>query len=67
MTEHQPLPMRPTAHERDGRQDLSVAAETARTAHDLHASGYDEATVSHALAVDELTIELLLQKPGGPR
>ncbi|MFJ8982673.1 hypothetical protein [Streptomyces sp. NPDC102282] len=59
------LPMRPTAHERDGRDETaSVPAEMARTAHELHLDGYSDAEVSRALVADELTIELLM-KPGG--
>ncbi|MGW1765047.1 hypothetical protein ACWCQL_13350 [Streptomyces sp. NPDC002073] len=61
------LPMRPTAHERDGRSELSVPAGTARVSHELHASGYGEEEISRALAADELTIELLMQPPGGER
>ncbi|MFF0487256.1 hypothetical protein [Streptomyces sp. NPDC004435] len=62
------LPMRPTAHERDGRDEVaSVPAEMARTAHELHLDGYSDAEVSRALVADELTIELLMQKPGGAR
>lgn len=62
------LPMRPTAHERDGRDDAaSVAAEMARVGHELHRDGYSDAEVSRALVADELTIELLMQKPGGAR
>ncbi|MFF4647470.1 hypothetical protein [Streptomyces sp. NPDC001389] len=59
------LPMRPTAHERDGRNELSVPAEMARMAHELHLSGYGEAEIQQALVADELTIELLLHRPGG--
>ncbi|MEU6284980.1 hypothetical protein [Streptomyces sp. NPDC047028] len=62
------LPMRPTAHERDGRDETtSVAAEMARTAHELHLDGYTDAEVNRALVADELTIELLMPKPGGAR
>lgn len=61
------LPMRPTAHERDGRSEISVAAELARVSHELHVTGYGEHEISRALAADELTIELLLPHPGGPR
>jgi hypothetical protein len=60
------LPMRPTAHERDGRDEVaSIPAEMARTAHELHRDGYSDVEVSRALVADELTIELLMQRPGG--
>lgn len=58
------LPMRPTAHERDGRGEVSVPAEMARMSHELHLDGYSDAEVSRALVADELTIELLLPTYG---
>ncbi|MFJ2561336.1 MULTISPECIES: hypothetical protein [unclassified Streptomyces] len=62
------LPVRPTDHERSGRDDVvSVPAEMARTAHELHLDGYSDAEVSRALVDDELTIELLMQRPEGTR
>ncbi|GAA1377198.1 hypothetical protein ACFPK5_00390 [Streptomyces beijiangensis] len=67
MSDHPPLPIRPTAHERDGRTELSVPAEMARVAHELQATGYPEADISRALVADELTIELLLPRLEGPR
>ena len=42
-------------------------AEWARMARELAASGYTEAQVAEALAVDEQTIQRLLQTPEGPR
>lgn len=42
-------------------------AEWARMARELAASGYTEAQVAEALAVDEATIERLLQGTEGPR
>ncbi|MGW6412175.1 hypothetical protein ACWF95_33980 [Streptomyces vinaceus] len=53
------LPLRPTPHERDGRQDLDVPAELARTARALAASGYSAEAISHALAADEATVHRL--------
>lgn len=61
------LPIRPTAHERDGRGEVSVPAEMARMSHELHVSGHSDEEIGRALVADELTIELLLQKPEGPR
>jgi len=42
-------------------------AEWARMARELAASGYTEAQVAEALAVDEATIQRLLQERQGPR
>lgn len=42
-------------------------AEWARMARELAASGYSEDQVAEALAVDEATVERLLQGTEGPR
>lgn len=42
-------------------------AEWARMARELTASGYSEDQVAEALAVDEATVERLLQKPEDQR
>ncbi|GAA2687215.1 hypothetical protein [Streptomyces lunalinharesii] len=43
----------------------SIAAEMARTAHELRASGHDDETVQQTLIADELTIDMHL-RPAQP-